>query len=83
MVPDYIPNYMSKIRGIKNGFLLFTALGDSNRVGTKCGIESISSLETSILEAKIDFSSSTCAHSFLLVYHLEIFIQEESIPATK
>ncbi len=37
--------------------------------------------DTSVLEAGIDFSSRTCALSlYLYMYHLEIFIQDESIP---
>jgi hypothetical protein len=48
-----------------------------NQIGIKCGIESPSAHETSVLEAGIDFSSSTCAPSLFLIYHFKIFTQEE------
>ncbi len=35
--------------------------GARNRVGTECGIESPIFHQTSILETRIDYSSSTCA----------------------
>ncbi len=52
-----------------------------NKVGTECGIESPIAYVTFNLEARIDFSFSTCDLSFFLSETFRIFIQEESILA--
>ncbi len=53
-----------------------------NRVGAEYRIESPFAHDTSILQAGIDFHLIRCALSLSFrVYHLEIFIQEESFPA--
>jgi hypothetical protein len=55
-------------------------MGARYQVGTECGVESSIAHETSILEAGIDFHLVPEPSLSFYVYHLEIFIQEESIP---
>ncbi len=52
-----------------------------NKVGTECEIESPIAHSTSILGAGMDFSSRIRALSLFQVNYLDIFIQEEAIPA--
>ncbi len=78
-----VPSPHNVIKFQPRGPILEAAMGAMNREGTECGIESPIAYETSILEAGIEFSSSTRALSFFLrKMHIGgIDFCEESIPS--
>jgi hypothetical protein len=57
-------------------------MGARNLVGNKCGIESHIAHGTSVLEAEIDFSSSTCSTQFLLGSSEELSMHSSPHPTS-